>query len=236
MTDGDDIEMLAAEYVLGTLDGAERVAVSARRLREPALDRAITDWENRLAPLAAAVAPVAPPAGLLERMAPRLGGDRGTAEAGAVVALRRSVRRWRAASAAAMALAASLLVVIGVREVSRVPQGRFVAVFHKDDETPSFVMAIDIDNREVTVRPVAAPRQPERTYQLWIAAEPLGGRPRSLGLISDATYTTTKIGLPIDRAALQTATFGVSVEPPGGSPTGVPTGPALHAKLIRVAP
>jgi len=120
--------------------------------------------------------------------------------------------------------------------VERQPQGRFVAVFHKDDETPSFVMAIDIDKREVTVRPVAAPRQPERTYQLWIAAEPLGSRPRSLGLISDATYTTTKIGLPIDRAQLQMATFGVSVEPPGGSPTGVPTGPALHAKLIRVAP
>jgi anti-sigma-K factor RskA len=31
---------------------------------------------------------------------------------------------------------------------------------------------------------------------------------------------------------VQTATFGVSLEPAGGSPTGRPTGPALHAKLI----
>ena len=47
----DNIDDLAAEYVLGTLDAAERVAVAARRLREPALEAAIQVWERRLSPL-----------------------------------------------------------------------------------------------------------------------------------------------------------------------------------------
>ena len=44
MTALDDIEVLAGEFVLGTLDLAERTAVAARRQREPALDAAIRDW------------------------------------------------------------------------------------------------------------------------------------------------------------------------------------------------
>ena len=38
-----------------------------------------------------------------------------------------------------------------------------------------------------------------------------------------------------EQGLLQRATFGVSLEPSGGSPTGRPTSPALHAKLLPVA-
>ena len=51
MTDREDIDMLAAEYVLGTLEPAQRQSVVARREREPEIDKAITDWEMRLSPL-----------------------------------------------------------------------------------------------------------------------------------------------------------------------------------------
>jgi len=231
MTDGDDIEMLAAEYVLGTLDATERADVARRRVREPQLDAAISAWERRLGPLATAAAPVEPPADLLDKIRQRV--DR--ADPGAeVVVLQRAVRRWRSIGLSAMAAAAALLVVIGVRETGREPPSRYVAVFHQNDETPSFLLSIDLAERRVTIQPVAAPRQPDRTYQLWIASDQLGARPRSLGLLSDASLTTAEIDLPIDVASLRTATFGISVEPKGGSPTGVPTGPALHARLLRV--
>jgi anti-sigma-K factor RskA len=36
-----------------------------------------------------------------------------------------------------------------------------------------------------------------------------------------------------DRAVVEQATFGISLEPAGGSPTGRPTGPTFHAKLIE---
>ena len=48
----EDIQMLAGEYVLGTLPPNERRSVTARRSAEPALEAAILAWEAELAPLA----------------------------------------------------------------------------------------------------------------------------------------------------------------------------------------
>jgi anti-sigma-K factor RskA len=79
---------------------------------------------------------------------------------------------------------------------------------------------------------VAAERQPGKSYQLWIATEQSGGTPQSLGLIEDRSDITRTVLSAYDPAVVQKATFGVSLEPAGGSPTGRPTGPALHAKLI----
>ena len=45
MTESDEIDVLAGEYVLGTLDAAERAAAQAQRRRNPALDAAIVAWE-----------------------------------------------------------------------------------------------------------------------------------------------------------------------------------------------
>ena len=72
MTTDDDIDAIAGEYVLGTLDPAERSVVAARRQREPALDAAIRDWEQRLAPLDAETREIAPPVGLWTRIERRL--------------------------------------------------------------------------------------------------------------------------------------------------------------------
>ena len=68
----DEIDVLAGEYVLGTLDAAERTAVGARRRREAPLDAAIEAWEERLAPLAETLPAVAPAAGLWPSIETRL--------------------------------------------------------------------------------------------------------------------------------------------------------------------
>jgi anti-sigma-K factor RskA len=234
MTARDDIDDLAGEYVLGTLDASERASVAARRLREPDLDAAIRDWERRLAPLDAETMPVAPPADLLGRIERRIG--RGSGD-GAIelAAVRRQLSRWRGIGIFASATAASLLIAIGVREIAwqKTPQ-TYVAVFARDDVLPAFYMTFDLDRREMTIRPVDARRQPGKTYQLWIASEQLGPAPQSLGLMDEALAPTTKVLSQYDHGLLQRATFGVSLEPAGGSPTGRPTSPALHAKLLPV--
>jgi anti-sigma-K factor RskA len=236
MTTPDDIDALAAEYVLGTLDLAERTAVSARRLREPALDTAIKDWEERLAPLDAIMAPVEPPAGVLAAIEHALNsGQRAGWTVVELDTLRRRVKLWQRIGVAASAIAASLIVAIGLREtVYRPPLQQFVGVFQKDDVLPSFYLTIDLDTRELTIRPVDARRTPGKTYQLWIASDQLGPTPQSLGLVDDDLAPTRK-SLPFDRQLLQRATYGVSLEPAGGSPTGRPTAPALHTKLLPVA-
>jgi anti-sigma-K factor RskA len=125
-----------------------------------------------------------------------------------------------------------------VKEVVReIPTGpaQFVAVFQKDEQSPAFVMSIDIEKRMVMVRQVAAERLPDKSYQLWIATQP-GAAPQSLGMIERDDFTAKAMLTGYDPAVINNATFGISLEPLGGSPTGQPTGPVIHAKLLQVTP
>ena len=244
MTDTDDIDALAAEYVLGTLDLSERSSVAARLGREPRLAAAIEAWERRLGPLNELVPAVEPPREIwagIERRIQRTetvatGAAAASSSTGAqsnVVDLSQRLQRWRRLAIGATALAASLLVAIGVRETTRTQMPRnYVAVFQKDDALPAFLLSIDLETRQLSIQPVAAQTPPGKTYQLWIAAEALGGKPRSLGLVEDKGGTTRSALSAFDPSVVQSATFGVSLEPAGGSPTGQPTGPVFHAKLI----
>lgn len=245
MTDGDDIDALAAEYVLGTLDAPERAAVAARRQRGSALDAAIAAWEQRLAPLNELVPPVEPPVRVwtaIESQLDQAGRNPAVqpsspVAAGNVIDLQRRLKVWRRAAVAASALAASLLVTIGVRETMQASKPRsFVAVFQKDDALPSFLLSIDLDTRQLTIKPVSANTPEGKSYQLWIAAAPIGEpaatKPRSLGVLETRGLTTKAALAAYDKAVVESATFGVSLEPAGGSPTGQPTGPVFHAKLI----
>lgn len=250
MTGPADIDTLAAEYVVGTLDQSERSAVSARLATDPALRSAVAQWELRLAPLADLVEPIAPPARLAAEIERRLTdasssvrpaavvGSTRTATAGAAVIdldLQRRLRRWRSVAIATSAIAASLAVYVGIRESAPRPDTNFVAVFQKDDASPSFVMSVDLTSRTLSVKRVAADVPAGKTYQLWIASDKLGVGPQSLGLVeqgSDVKRALTNI----DPNIVQSALFGVSLEPAGGSPTGKPTGPVFHARLIPTTP
>ena len=233
MTERDEIDVLAGEYVLGTLDAAERVAAQAQRRRDRALDAAIAAWEERLAPLAESVPPVAVPKDLLAKIEAKLP----MAHPGAQIeALERRAQHWRRIAIATSALAACLLLAIGVQEVSR-PQmpTTYVAVFQKDDASPAFLLTVDLTTRVLSVRPVTAEPPAGKSYQLWIASERSGGAPQSLGLIEGKQDSTQRALAAYDRATVERATFGISLEPAGGSPTGRPTGPAFHAKLIKTS-
>ena len=122
-----------------------------------------------------------------------------------------------------------------VREVPSARAAQFVAVFQKDEQSPAFLMSVDTDKRTVTVRQVAAERLADKSYQLWIATQP-GAAPRSLGVLGTDDYTVQATLASYDPAVVSNATFGISLEPLGGSPTGQPTGPVIHAKLLQVTP
>jgi anti-sigma-K factor RskA len=222
--EADDIDGLAAEFALGTLDPGERAAVSARRLREPSLDAAIRAWEERLGPLAETVPSVAAPPGLFARIEAAIAGVGATPR---VIDLERRLRRWRILAAAAGAIAASLAIVVGVREAQRLAEPQsFVAVLQRDAASPAFLVSIDLASRALTVTPVAAEPQPGRDYQLWLVSETLPA-PRSLGLVRQAGLTRGEADAGIPPDVVRGATFAVSLEPAGGSPTGAPTGPVL---------
>jgi len=236
MTISPDDDFAAAEYALGTLDPSERATLAARRLGEPDLDEAIRAWEERLAPLAEAAPEIEPPRDLLPAIEARIRGASPEApEGAAVVALERSIRRWRGLAIAASVLAGVLAIGFVARETSRQSSPReYVAILQKDAASPAIEVTVNLDKQELTVRPVAAQPPPGKAYELWIIDAKLGA-PRSLGLIGDTPRGASLSAY--DPAVIAGATYAVTVEPPGGSPTGQPSGtPVFVGKLIPVSP
>jgi len=233
MSEHDNEDMQIAEFVLGTLPANERKALNARRQLDPALDARIQQWEERLIAMTGEVAPVKPSPELFARIESIL--DQQAAQpiqsgsTTSVTRLRRQVNRWRWSTALSSAAALVLVAVLALKPESS--QESFVAVFQHDDQQPAFLLTVDLQNRQLNIRPVTAEQQPGKSYQLWIKAEELGPNPRSVGVLGDQMQLDKGALKQYDPALLREATFGISVEPPGGSPTGQPTGPAIHGYL-----
>jgi anti-sigma-K factor RskA len=230
MSDAEDIDMLAAEYALGTLPAAERAAVALRARSEASLAAAIEAWERRLGPLAETVPPRDVPADVWSKIEARIaeGGE------GNVVSIERRLRRWRSGALAASAIAAGLALFVGLREFAPPTKDKMlVAVLQKDAQSPAFLVSVDLDKRQLTIRAVAAKPEPGKSYELWLVHDDLK-TPRSLGLVGAEPVTVAPTLAAYAPNVIEDATLAVSLEPPGGSPTGAPTGPVLWSgKLLQ---
>ncbi|MFO1117143.1 MAG: hypothetical protein U1E28_15785 [Beijerinckiaceae bacterium] len=102
----DELSLRAAEYALGTLDPQERTAFARLLATDPAARAALSEWEDRLAPMADLAAPVEPSPDLWARI------DRevdSIASGSNVVQLKRAPR-WGLRTAMLGAIAAGLAV------------------------------------------------------------------------------------------------------------------------------
>lgn len=226
--DRDDVEALAAEYVLGTLDAGERRAAEARLAADADFRAAVAAWAARLQPLADTAIPVAPRADTFGRIAARL--DMSDTKDGArpdnVVQLRRSVVRWRIAAFAAAAAAIVLGVFVALDRAG--PRAtEYVATLTPDGGAPAFVLMVDTANNTLTIRRVVDAPPEGRSYELW-AIEP-GADAKSMGVIEQASLT---VDMPYAPEGL---VFAISDEPEGGSPTGVATGPIVYSGPLMPA-
>jgi anti-sigma-K factor RskA len=230
----EEKEILAGEYALGTLDATERAEAERLIASDSAFAARVRYWENRLAGLSEAVAPVEPASSLWPRILAALPASGGAQ----IIDLTRRLKRWQAAAYAAGAIAAALLVFVGVREAyqPRLPEGgKLVAVLQQDKVSPAFLLTVDLRTREFTVRRVGAEAPRDRSYELWLVHSKFPA-PRSLGVIGDREFTTAALAA-YDPQTINEATYAVSIEPPGGSPTGVATGPIVYVgKLIEATP
>ncbi len=233
----EEIQVLAGEYVLGALDAAEMRIVRLRAAADPALARAITAWEHRLAPLAETVAPVAPPAALWSRIAAATE-EVGEGPAGLQAPAERLVpparpprplrapppRRvwpWQAATVAALALAAGFAAVALLPHHE--PAEQVAALSPPNAAGPGFVAEVRRDGSMVLTALAPVPVPAGRDLELWIL--PKGATaPRSLGVVTAAGRRIVLPTPPTPGTQLM-----VSVEPKGGSPTGAPTGPVVYA-------
>ena len=209
MTD-EERDVLAGEYVLGTLDAAQ-----VRQLREdPAMAGAIAAWEARLTPLLALAKPEAPPPGVWARIERTLDGG------AAPVVVARAPWFTRFWAVGATAVAAGLAVVLVLQEPEPVP---LMTVLLTSQEAPAFLVEAD---RGGEIRLAALNNQavPEgRVRELW--ALPVGATaPTSLGLVPENGRIRVR---PQAIRPEPGMLIEITLEPPGGSPIGRPTGPIL---------
>lgn len=207
----EDDDMIAAEYVVGTLDLAERLAAEARLRRDPDFAAMVEAWQNRLAVLnddyAEAPAPNLLPQ-IEARLFPTPAKRRGDWLFGLI--------GLGASLAAALAVAAFFLLTP--------PSPSLVATLTAEDTPLRYTAAIAGDELTLT-RVAGTDAEPGKDYELWIIIG--DNAPVSLGLLREGTTT---IPAPAAEAGYILA---VTLEPKGGGPGGKPTGPVVAAGPLQ---
>lgn len=225
----DDDSVQAGELALGLLEGEARAAALRRTLAEPAFAADVEQWRARLAGMFDEAGAVPPPAALEERVM-AVADARGT---GTVRGIGGVAPIWRTLAAVSMLVAACLLLALFLRPAplpigtpqpapaAPAPAPLLAAMTRTDGGQP---FAALYDRGRGTLRLVGAGRWPAgRSAELWVIAGK--APPVSLGVLDGGNRVTLAMTrLP---PVLPGQTLAISIEPPGGSPTGAPTGPVV---------
>ena len=217
------VDRLAAEYVLGTLRGRARRRFE-RWLVSPQVRGIVNDWELRLSGLEPSLQKVAPPAKVWQGIENRLD----------LAGSRRSTRRWLAVAASVLAVAMVGLFMMRTPPLTATAR----AVIEADPQTIYWNVELLGDSKnpaqELTVQ-VQSPHPLEsgKAHELWIL--PAQGNPVSLGLLPASGRQHLVLTAAQRQALAGAKQLAVSLEPAGGSPTGLPTGPVIHVAPLTTA-
>ncbi|MGH6986264.1 MAG: anti-sigma factor [Caulobacteraceae bacterium] len=228
--------LLAAELALGVLDEPERGSAEARATADPAFAAEVDDWRGRLAPLLEKVAPTPPPATVWARI------DAALSEPPASLARARPLRgpaadrftrgrlwpspvRWRFAGLGAMAASIVWIAVLVGLHPSRGGPAMTAALAPAPGARPYWIATLDTASGELRLTPASAEPPDARARELWLI--PAGGRPLRVGLFAPDRSGKVRLDTALRAKTNSRATLAVSLEPPGGSPTGAPTGPVI---------
>ena len=226
----DRLDRLAAEYALGTATPRVRRRLAAIARRDRTVATALSAWERRLAVLAESVPGIAPPPRVWRDLVARLGLDPEGASRTRIAWWQR-VQLWRAFAVSSFVVAVALGVVEYQRQGQPVP-APLVVVLAGADAKPGLIATAAHGERFLTLKRIGntAPAA-GKVFELW--ALPQAGVPHSLGVIPGGGVVRVPLPAPVDESLSNIPSLAVSLEPPGGSPTGQPTGPVLYSGSIE---
>lgn len=205
-------EQLAGAYVLGTLRGPARQRFERAMADSAELRDSVLFWEQALAPLLMRQ-PQKPRRNLLPAIEARLGWARAED----------AVRRLPWLPAWGFALVAALSIMLWAPWTPKITPD-FALTLATEEGQARWQFAVDKTHNWIDVSVLSTPDlSRQQDLELWLLVD--GSAPKSLGLISEVVGARQRIetNLPLaDGIGL-----AVSVEPPGGSPTGQATGPII---------
>ncbi len=227
-----DDDLLAAELAFGLIDDADRHLAEQRLVEDPAFAQAHQRWQAHAAALFADPGE-APRPSTWTAIVSRLPANDITSPRS-----RASLRWWQTGTVAATA-AALILGAVALRAPTRIfvrvpvaeaPAAPMVAVL----TGAKGLVTISFDPASGRMTSVASGLDiGHHSPELW--AIPRDGKPRMMGIMNSSAPGWAKV--PADARAILSAgvTIAVSVEPLGGSPSGLPTGPViLSGEMVAV--
>ena len=250
----DDRDRLAAEHVMGLLEGEEQREAERLLASDAEFQALVATWQARFAELDEAVTPVAAGDVLWRRIeeglaAPPLEAtsapDAETAAPAAAPApvvvpdprnafraLWRNLAFWRVAGLAGAFATLALAVGLGFFAERSARNPVLVAVLLTEANQPAGIVNVYRDGQGELV-PFAGMQIPQgRAFEVWAIPGP-NQNPISVGVVTEPR--SLRLDLQRVRDLRPDQTFAISVEPPQGSPTGLPTGPVLMKRTTTTA-
>lgn len=221
------VDSLASQYVLGTLEGRARKRFENLASAHPNIRKRIDFWEKHFAQVAATIPSETPPTTIWKSIEKRLW-DSDQQENS------KRFSFWDKFAAVMGTAAFVVLAFVLIRPLDDPPDLtdlEHLALVGETDQPLWLITFVD-ETRELQARAVnALAAELDQVYELWLLQGDL--QPESLGLLPVNGETQTR-ELPAGLASLifSNATLAVSLEPVGGSPTGLPTGPVVQTATL----
>lgn len=216
-------DLLAGEYVLGLLRGGARRRFERLLMESASLRAEVATWEDRFATLSLRLAPVPPPdylwwriKGALRREARPRGLERGTF--------------WRVWAVAATLVLAILLVTRHYLPTAEQKPAELALVSDVQGH-PLWLISVHPEDLRIDMKAVTSNPPPAgKSYELWML--PGEGKPVPMGLMNENGTQSEHVSAELLARLAQAKGLAISVEPPGGSPTGLPTGPVVYTAAL----
>jgi anti-sigma-K factor RskA len=215
----DETEARAAEYALGLMTPSEARAFEAEMAGNAASRAAYAIWVEHLSTLTDDIPPIEPPAAVWTQI------ERDVNDAGPVrpkTWLQRLGVSPVLAAGLAAAIAFALLIDLPTRPAPFTPG--YLAQVAATDGSLIVLAAFDPTLGTLRLERTAGAARPDRVLQLWVIAG--DAAPVSLGVLPGDSVTDIPIPAILTEA-VTTGVLAISDEPPGGSPTGLPSGDVL---------
>jgi len=221
-------DLLAAEYVLGSLSSRARRRMERKLRHDPALVELVRLWEGLLSPLDATTAPVSPPESVWVGVNERINKLQRISSRQRARPFRRMVL-WQTSFAVAFcALLVAGLMTFGLYQQQQNFSADYSFVLNDMAEAqPCWLVRADLGRAELEVIRImnSGPLPDDQEMELWLLPAD-GSAPISIGMVAERDEQMLAIN---DKFGLMNSkALAISLEPKGGSPTGQPTGPVVY--------
>jgi anti-sigma-K factor RskA len=218
-------EVLAGEYVLGVLSAENRVRVEIRMKQDRQFAAVVHRWEENLSEFNDDYPIEQPKPDSFSTIETRLFGREALQQNNRWARIWNSASVWRGVSLVSIIAVASLTgVEMGMWE-SRYGGRHIVADLKTTNSDLSLIANYNRFSGRLRVTPVATNSQAEKSLELWMIEA--SGKPHSLGVLPQTGEGEFLVPDSMRNALKDGVTLAVSIEPFGGSPTGLPTGPVI---------